>query len=94
MKHPALLELRDLVNVPDHELRSQLLEHWFDRWTIPLEFTQAVVNTDVLESEHADLVKIHLARSLAEDLAEDCVSYEMRPKRVTASMVGIRRRAK
>jgi hypothetical protein len=94
MKHEALDELRYIMNVPDEQYRRPLFEDWVARWTVTVKFTQDVVNTDALTSEHSDLIKIKLAQSLAEDLAEDCVSYEVREKKITASLCGLRRRAK
>lgn len=100
MKHDALNELRALIKIPDwsefcpEKLRQELLEDWIGRWIADVEFSQDVVSTNYLTSEYSDLIKIKLAQSLAEDLAEEAVTYKTHDKRITASMCALRRKSK
>lgn len=100
MKHDALTELRNIVKIADwssfcpEKLRAELLDDWINRWLVSPEFTQAVVNTKYLDSEYSDIIKTKLAQSLAEDLAENCISYKTADKKITASMVALRRKEK
>lgn len=100
MKHEALTELRNILKLPDwssfcpEKLREQQLEDWIKRWITNAEFTQAVVNTKYLDSEYSDIIKTKLAQSLAEDLAENCVTYKTADKKITASMIAFRRKEK
>lgn len=95
IKHPSVRELRDLTKIPDDSLRGQLLEDWCNRWFVEVEYAQDVVDTAVLSSEHSDLIKIKLAQSLAaEELVEECITFGTGKKKITASMVGLRRRGK
>jgi hypothetical protein len=52
------------------------------------------VDKKYLDSEHLDLVKYRLGQDLGNSLAEECVSFKSEDKRISASMVGIRRRGK
>lgn len=100
MKHDALKELRAIINLPDwssfcpEKLREEKLNEWFERWIVELEFDQSVVDAKFLTSEYNDLIKMKLAESMAEDLAEDCVSYKVQKKKITGTMVAFRRKAK
>lgn len=96
----CLKELRNLVKVPDwstsspEKLRAELLEEWINRWFVEVEFSQSVIDTKYLDSEYSDIIKLKLAQSLAEDIAETCATYKTQDKRITASMCAIRRKGK
>lgn len=98
--HEALIELRAILKLPDwtpfcpEKLREEQLESWILRWIVDVEFTQAVVSTKFLDSEFSDVIKLKLAQSSAEDLAEDCMSYTIADKKITASMCAFRRKEK
>lgn len=100
MKHDALTELRAIIKITDwsaycpEKLRAELLDDWIGRWLIAPEFTQSVLHTKYLDSEYSDIIKTKLAQSLAEDLAENCISYKTADKKITASMVALRRKEK
>lgn len=100
MKHEALKELLSILKTPDwtdfcpEKVREEKLHMWIEKWIVEEEFTQDVVNTKYLTSEYNDLIKVKLAQSMAEDLAEDCVTYNTSNKKVTATMCAFRRKAK
>lgn len=94
MKHPALSELRDLTNVPDDGLRSQLLEEWIASWLHFAEFEQAVLSTKYLTAEYNDAIKFKLAQCISEELAEECAEFKTQDKKIAATVCAIRRRAK
>jgi hypothetical protein len=100
MKHEAFKELRDIIKLQDwsefcpEKTRAEKLEAWMNKWITEVEFSQAVVDTKYLTSEYNDTIKIKLAQSLAEDLAEECVTYKTKERKISATMCALRRRAK
>lgn len=99
-KHPAIKQLYDIIKVEDwssfcpEKVRQDKLDQWVKNWVVDVEFTQAVVNKDYLTSEYNDLIKVKLAQSLAEDLAEDCTIYKTENTQISAKMCAIRRMEK
>lgn len=99
-KHDALTELRNIIKLPDwaphcpEKLRVEQLEDWINRWIVQVEFTQAIVNTKYLNSEYSDIIKLKLAQSLAEDIAENCTTYSTQDKKITANLCALRRKEK
>lgn len=97
--HEALRELRDLVKLPDsdefhrYKLRSQQLEDWIDRWLVEVEFNQAVVDVRYLTSEFNDSIKLKLAQSIAEDIAENCATYVTSDRNISSTMLAFRRKS-
>jgi hypothetical protein len=100
VKHPALKELYNILKEKDwtefcpEKTRQEMLDQWVDTWVVEVEQTQLVVDKKYLDSEHLDLVKYRLGQDLGNSLAEECVSFKSEDKRISASMVGIRRRGK
>lgn len=93
MKHEAIRELKDISKLPD-QVREEQLDAWIDRWVVPVEFTQDVVDSKYLTSEYNDVIKTRLAQNMAEDLAETCVGYVTKKKSITGTMIAIRRKSK
>jgi hypothetical protein len=100
MKHEALKELEAIIKLPDsnefrkERNREEQLQIWTERWVVGIEFSQPVTNTKMLTSEHNDLIKIKLAETAAEDLAEECMTYKVQSKRISGAMTAFRRKAK
>jgi hypothetical protein len=96
--HPAIKELYTIINIEDwstfnpEKTRKEELDKWVKTWVVDVEFTQAVVNTDYLTSEYNDIIRLKLAQSLAEDLAETCTIYKTEDKKISAKMCAIRRK--
>ena len=99
-KHPAIKALYDIIKIEDWNVfcpersRKEALEKWEKAWLIDVEFSQAVVSTKYLTSEYDDLIKIKLAQSLAEDLAENCTSFSTADKKISAQISAFRRKEK
>lgn len=89
----ALEELRSIIKLPNELLREEQLQLWTERWIKDLEFSQDVVDTKYLTSEYNDTIKIRMAQIMAEDLAEDCVSFKTEKKRISGTMLAFRRKA-
>lgn len=98
--HPAIIELYTIIKEEDwssfcpEKRRQEMLEKWVRNWIIDVQFSQAVVSTNYLTSEYNDIIRLKLAQSLAEELAEDCTLYSSEDTKITAKMCAIRRRAK
>lgn len=99
-QHPAIKELYNIIKVEDwssfcpEKTRKELLDKWVKAWVVDVEFSQSVVSTDYLTSEYNDIIKVKLAQSLAEDLAEDCTIYTTADKNISAKMCAFRRKEK
>lgn len=97
MKHPALTELYNILKERDwtefcpEKRRADLLDLWVEKWLMEVEQSQLVVDTKYLTSEHSDFVKYRMGQVLGEALTEDCVSYKTTGKKISASMVGLKR---
>lgn len=100
IKHPALEELYEILKEKDwtpfcpERNREKLLNEWVDKWVVDLERSQAVVNPKKLTSEASDTIRVYMAQVLAEALAEECTIYKVEEKRIDASLVALRRKAK
>lgn len=100
MKHEALKELLAIIKLPDwsefcpEKVREEQLKAWIDRWIVDVEFSQSVVDSKYLTSEFNDIIKMKLAQSAAEDLAENCMSYKVEKKKITGAMMAFRRKSK
>jgi hypothetical protein len=100
VKHDALKELKAIIKLPDwnefcrEKTREEQLNAWIERWIAPVEFSQDVVDSKYLTSEYNDIIKIKLAQSMAEDIAETCVSYSTQKKKITGTMLAFRRKSK
>lgn len=100
MKHEALKELKAIIKLPDwndvcrEKTREEQLNAWIDRWIVPVEFSQDVVDSKYLTSEYNDLIKLKLAQSMAEDIAETCVTYSVQKKKISGAMIALRRKEK
>lgn len=98
--HPAIKQLYEIIKTEDwssfcpERSRKEQLDKWVRSWIMDVEFTQAVVSTDYLTSEYNDIIKVRLAQSLAEDLAEDCTIYKTADKNISAKMCAFRRKEK
>lgn len=96
----ALDELRELIKVSDwstfcpEKTRAELLEAWIEKWLVEVEYSQSVVDTKYLTSEYNDTIKLKLAQSLAEDLAEECVTFRTNDRKIAAKMTAFRRRGR
>jgi len=80
--HPAIEELYNIIKKEDwssfcpEKERKDLLDKWARSWIIDVEFSQPVINKSYLTSEYNDIIKVKLAQSMAEDLAEDCTIFK------------------
>lgn len=98
--HPAIKQLVDIIKEEDwstfcpEKKRQEMLDDWIKQWIVDVEFSQSVVSTQYLTSEYNDIIKYKLAESLAQDLAEDCVSYGTEDKKISAKMCAFRRKPK
>lgn len=97
MKHPAIKELYNILKTPDwtnfcpEKDREILLNEWVDKWLIEVEQSQLVVDSKYLDSEHLDFVKYRMGQVLGEALTDECVSFSTKSRKVSATMVGLRR---
>ena len=97
MNHPAIKELYTIMKEQDwtsfcpEKKRAELLDKWVEKWIKEVEQSQLVVDTKYLNSEHSDFVKYRMGQVLGEQLTEECVNYKMEDKKITASMVGLKR---
>jgi hypothetical protein len=100
MKHPALKELYNILKERDwtefcpEKIRSDKLDLWVEKWIVEVEQSQLVVDEKYLDSEHLDLVKYKLGQNLGEALAEECVTYKKEQKKISANLIGLRRKGK
>jgi hypothetical protein len=100
VKHPAILELFDLIKEKDwtefcpEKSRADKLEQWVEKWIVDVELSQSVVNPKYLTSEYNDEIKYRMAQNFSEILAEDCTTYTNQKNRITAKMTALRRKSK
>lgn len=98
--HPAIKQLYEIIKMEDwstfcpERKRQEELDRWTREWIAEVEYSQSVVSTDYLTSEYNDIIKIKLAQSLAEDLAEDCTIYTTNNKNISAKICAFRRKEK
>ena len=96
-KHPALIELYKLLETRDwtefcpEKNRKELLDKWVEKWMVSVSTEQAVLHEKYLGSEYSDILKERMAQKLAEKLAEDCVNYTSKERKISAQMIGIKR---
>lgn len=97
MKHKAIKELRELLRIKDwtefcpEKDREDALNLWIDKWLIEVDQSQFVVDSKYLDSEHVDFVKYRMGQILGDALTEECVSYTIDKKKISATMVGLKR---
>lgn len=97
MKHPAVKELFEIIKQRDwtdfcpEKTRQEQLLLWLDKWLMEVEQSQHVVDSKYLDSESSDFVKYRMGQVLGEALTEECVTYKTEKKKITASLVGLRR---
>lgn len=97
MKHPALTELYEIIKKEDwtefcpEKNRKDLLDKWTEKWIIEVEQSQFVVDSKYLDSDSSDFIKYRMGQVLGEALTEECVNFKSAARKITASMVGLRR---
>lgn len=97
MKHPAIKELQTIIKEKDwtefcpEKTRAELLEQWIAKWLIEVEQSQSVVDAKYLNSEQSDFVKYRMGQVLGEALTEECVHFSTNARKISATMVGLRR---
>lgn len=97
MKHPAIDELYNIIKEQDwtsfcpEKNRKDLLDKWVEKWIIEVEQSQSVVDAKYLDSDSLDFVKYRMGQVLGEALTEECVAFKSAARKITASMVGLRR---
>lgn len=97
MKHPALDELRKIMQLEDwtsfcpEKNREEALAKWIEKWVVEVERSQLVVDPKYLDSESMDFVKYRMGQVLGEALTEDCVTFKTEARKVSGHLLGIRR---
>jgi hypothetical protein len=97
IKHPAFKELQKILQERDwtefcpEKNREAMFEAWMEKWIVEVEQSQSVVNPKYLDSEHSDFIRYRMGQVLGEALTEECVNFKNENKKITATMVGLRR---
>lgn len=97
MKHPALDELRKIMQIKDwtefcpERDREDALQLWAEKWLIEVEQSQSVVDAKYLDSDSSDFVKYRMGQVLGEALTEECVTFKTTARKISGHLLGIRR---
>lgn len=98
--HPAIKELYKLIQKKDwsefypEKTRQQILEMWIEKWIVPVEFSQSVIDTKYLTSEFDDIIKTKLGQGITDELMNDCITYNTKDREITGTCVALRREKK
>lgn len=98
--HPALEQLYDIIRKEDwssfcpEKVREEQLDKWCKNWLVDIEYQQSVLDTKYLTGEYNDIIKLKLAQSLAEDLAEECTQFKVEDRKISAQVCAFRRKEK
>lgn len=98
--HLAIKELYNILKEKDwtsfcpEKSRHELLDKWTEKWIVEAETSQDVLNFKYLSSEYTDAIKYKLTQDILEQVSEECTVYTTTDKKVSASLMTIRRRGK
>jgi uncharacterized protein YfkK (UPF0435 family) len=96
----ATLELLQIIE--DHndfsytgkrELKRRVLE-WTADWLSLITSEQSIVNQGVLSSDALDQIKYHALGLMADDISKDCAIFNLSKNKISATILGVRRRKK
>ena len=73
-QHPAVLELYQIIQEENLELRETLFKEWKANWIACVEKTQYVVNKSVMSTDDTDFTWYKVAEMCAEELIDENIS--------------------
>lgn len=95
MKRPkSIKELFAIIELDREIDRYHALQDWVDSWIEDVEAVQHVTARKYLTSEYEDILKAKLAETLALDLCESGINFDLNSKKIKANLSILRRKAR
>ena len=94
-----ILELLEIIEdwhdcsyVGKRNLKKEIL-NWTDRWVVLSKVDMDIANPKMLTTENEDLIKYRLGEMISEQLTEECLLFDLKKHKLSATIISMRRKA-
>jgi|TARA_B110000908_G_C10029376_1_gene346671 hypothetical protein len=96
MNNKALEELMTIAGIEGINpsmgciAREEALRLWIKEYTVSIDVGQDIIKKS-LTDEDTNFIKTHIASNITDELFEDCIDFEIKPTKVVATLLAIKR---